>query len=155
MPDISVCQSATYSLRYERAFNLEERRREQMNIDDLTIKQAREIAAMVNGVAMSAKVGCIVAKSGPERAVLVTTAHRGVFFGYATETDGETIKLRAARNAIYWPASNKGFLGLAADGPAKDARVGPPADIELRNITCVAEVTDAAVAKWEVAPWQK
>ena len=26
-----------------------------------------------------------------ERAVMVTTKHRGVFFGYATDTDGETI----------------------------------------------------------------
>ena len=36
-----------------------------------------------------------------ERAVLVTTEHRGVFFGYATETDGATITLRNARNCIY------------------------------------------------------
>ena len=55
------------------------------------------------------------------KAVLVTTAHRGVFFGYATETDGATIKLRAARNCIYWPAEQKGFLGLASNGPLKGA----------------------------------
>jgi hypothetical protein len=90
-----------------------------------------------------------------ERAVLVTTAHRGVFFGYATYTSGETIKLRQARNCIYWPASNKGFLGLANEGPLKGARVGPPADIELRNITCVAEVTSKATQMWETAPWEK
>ena len=89
-----------------------------------------------------------------ERAVLVTTEHRGVFFGYATETSGPTIKLRCARNCIYWPASNKGFLGLASDGPQKGARVGPAADIELRAITCVAECTPAAVKAWEEAPWQ-
>ncbi len=52
-----------------------------------------------------------------ERAVLVTTVHKGVFFGYATKTDGATIKLRAARNCIYWPVENKGFLGLASTGP--------------------------------------
>ena len=89
-----------------------------------------------------------------ERAVLVTTAHRGVFFGYATETDGDTIKLRAGRNCIYWPASNKGFLGLANMGPQEGARVGPPADIELRNITCVAECSEAAVTAWERGPWR-
>jgi len=39
-----------------------------------------------------------------ERAVLVTTAHRGVFFGYATKTDGETIDLkRAAARGITSP----------------------------------------------------
>jgi hypothetical protein len=89
-----------------------------------------------------------------ERAVLVTTAHRGVFFGYATETDGAVIKLRAARNCIYWPPENKGFLGLATEGPKSGARVGPAADIELRDITCVAACTDKAVEAWEKAPWK-
>lgn len=89
-----------------------------------------------------------------ERAVLVTTSHRGVFFGYATDTSGATIALRAARNCLYWPTENKGFMGLASMGPIKGARVGPAADIELRDITSVAECTTAAVAAWESAPWK-
>lgn len=93
-------------------------------------------------------------KAATERAVLVTTKHRGVFFGYAAETDGEVIRLRAARNCLCWPATNKGFLGLAAMGPADGARVGPAADIELRDITCVAECTAEAVKAWEAAPWK-
>ncbi len=90
-----------------------------------------------------------------DRAVLVTTAHKGVFFGYAQKTDGATIKLRAARNCIYWTAAVKGFLGLASTGPDNSCKIGPAADIELRDITCVAEVTDAATAKWEAAPWAR
>jgi uncharacterized protein DUF6948 len=90
-----------------------------------------------------------------DRAVLVTTAHRGVFFGYAAKTDGATVKLKRARNCIYWGADNKGFLGLAANGPTKSARIGPAADIELRDITCVAECTPAAVDAWEAAPWAR
>jgi hypothetical protein len=90
-----------------------------------------------------------------ERAVLVTTSHRGVFFGYAIKTDGVMIKLRAARNCISWPTANKGFLGLASMGPVDGARVGPAADIELRDITCVAEVTPAAAVAWEAAPWSR
>lgn len=92
--------------------------------------------------------------NGKERAVVVTTQHRGVFFGYATETGGDTIKLRAARNCLYWPASNKGFLGLASDGPMSGSRVGPAANIELRDITCVAECTEAAIEAWEESPWR-
>lgn len=88
-----------------------------------------------------------------ERPVMVTTSHRGVFFGYAKDTGGETIKLRAARNCIYWPPENKGFMGLAAMGPLKGARVGPAADIELRDITAVVECSASAVAAWEAAPW--
>lgn len=95
------------------------------------------------------------AKVIAERAVLVTTTHRGVFFGYAVETAGPTIKLRAARNCLYWPADNKGFLGLASMGPTKGARVGPAANIELRDITCVAECTEQSVKAWEAAPWSR
>ncbi len=94
-------------------------------------------------------------KQNNERAVLVTTEHRGVFFGYATDTTGEVINLRAARNCIYWSAENRGFLGLASHGPTKDAKVGPAADLQLRKITSVAEVTEEAVKRWEAAPWSR
>jgi hypothetical protein len=87
------------------------------------------------------------------RPVLVTTAHRGVFFGYATETSGTTIKLTKARNCVYWSSDVKGFLGLAANGPSKSCRIGPAADIELRDITSVSEVTPAATELWEAHPW--
>ena len=96
-----------------------------------------------------------MASKSKDRAVLVTTAHRGVFFGYASKTDGATIKLRAARNCIYWTVAEKGFLGLASDGPGSGCKIGPAADIELRDITCVAEVTDAAAKRWEAAPWSR
>lgn len=89
-----------------------------------------------------------------EIAVLVTTLHRGVFFGYATETGGKTIKLRSARNCLYWPAGQKGFLGLATTGPIDGSRIGPSANIELRDITAVAECTPDAVVAWEKAPWK-
>lgn len=87
------------------------------------------------------------------RPVIVTTAHRGVFFGYASKTSGATIALQRARLCLYWPASNKGFMGLASDGPLDGARVGPAADIEVRNVTAVLEVTPEAVKRWESGPW--
>ncbi len=87
------------------------------------------------------------------RPVIVTTAHRGVFFGYATDTEGETIALARARLCLYWSSDVKGFMGLAATGPTKSCRIGPAADITLRAITAVLEVTPDAVAKWEAAPW--
>jgi hypothetical protein len=88
-----------------------------------------------------------------EQPVLITTAHRGVFFGYATETDGEIVHLARARLCIYWSADVRGFMGLAAKGPSKSCRIGPPADIDLRAITAVVSVTPEAVAAWEKAPW--
>jgi len=86
-----------------------------------------------------------------ERFVLVTS---GVFGGYAKDVSGETIKLRDARLCVYWSRDMKGFMGLASQGPSASCRIGPPADIELRNITAVVECDAEAVKKWEDAPWQ-
>lgn len=88
------------------------------------------------------------------RPVLITTAHRGVFFGYTEKTDGETIALKRARLCIYWSSDLKGFMGLASQGPSSNCRVGQAADITLRNITAVVEVSPEAVARWEAAPWR-
>lgn len=90
-----------------------------------------------------------------ERYVLITTEHRGVFAGFATDTDGDAIKLREGRNCVYWSSSLKGFLGLASDGPDSSCKIGPAADIELRKITSVVEVTPKAQDKWMSAPWSR
>lgn len=86
------------------------------------------------------------------RPVLVTTEYRGVFFGYATDTSGDTITLTNARNCIYWPSANGGFLGLASYGPVSGARIGARVGkLELRKVTSVAECSAAAVQAWESA----
>ena len=92
-------------------------------------------------------------KANIERAVLVTTEHKGIFFGYAYETGGTTIKLRAGRLCVYWTSDLRGFMGLASAGPSSGCRIGPAADIELRDITAVVEVSDVAVVKWEKGQW--
>lgn len=93
--------------------------------------------------------------SKKDRAVVVTTEYRGVFFGYATKIDGDIIQLRAARNCIYWSSDVRGFMGLASEGPTKGCKVGPAANISLRKITSVIECTPAAAAAWEAAPWSR
>lgn len=89
-----------------------------------------------------------------EIAVLVTTAHRGVFFGYANPNsiDGEILALRSSRLCIHWTADMKGFMGLALLGPSSSCRIGSRANIRLRHITSVSEVSPAAIVAWEAAP---
>ena len=92
------------------------------------------------------------------KAVLVTTAHRGVFFGYrdgvSEATLPQKLSLTDARNCVYWDASLKGFLGLARFGPSDQCRVGPKANTTLYDITSVSDVTPEAVTKWESGPWK-
>jgi hypothetical protein len=89
-----------------------------------------------------------------ERPVIVTTAHKGIFFGYAKSTSGPTIQLRGARLCVYWSSDLRGFMGLASHGPNGNCKIGPAADIELRDITSVVEVTKDAADKWNLAPWK-
>lgn len=93
-------------------------------------------------------------EASKERAVIITTEYRGVFFGYTTDTTGDIVHLKRARLCVYWSADVKGFMGLAANGPSESCRIGPPADIEVRKVTSVLELTPEAISKWEAAPWK-
>ena len=84
--------------------------------------------------------------------VLVTTEYRGVFFGYAENTKGDTIKLENVKCAIYWNAEVNGFLGLASVGPNSSCRISRAATtVELRKVTAVVECTEQAIKAWEAA----
>jgi hypothetical protein len=89
-------------------------------------------------------------KTVNERPVIVCTEHRGVFFGFASDTSGDVIHLRAAKMAIYW-GTTRGVLELANTGPTSSSKISVPADIEVRKVSAVFEVAPAALAKWETA----
>lgn len=98
------------------------------------------------------------AKSNDRRGVVVTTKHRGVFFGYLLgEASAEQVKLRSCRNVVSWDAATKGFLGMASTGPTKGCRIGPAAGMEstIYDITGVFGCTDEAVKAFEEAPWAR
>lgn len=91
-----------------------------------------------------------MAKKIVERPVIVTTEYRGVFFGYATDTSGDVIHLKRARMAIRW-GTTRGIMELAELGPNSSSKISAQADLELRKITSVMEVSEAATKKWEAA----
>ena len=86
--------------------------------------------------------------------LVVTTAKRGVFFGYGTPSGAETIRLERARMCIYWSADVRGVTGLAATGPTKGCRItsAVPA-ITLREVTAVMECSPEAARAWEAGAW--
>jgi hypothetical protein len=87
-------------------------------------------------------------------AVVVTTAHRGVFFGFVDpdKVAEKTLTLDDCRCCIFWAASIGGFLGLASVGPNKDCRIGKAApSVLLHDVTSVSFVSEAAVAAWKAA----
>lgn len=95
-------------------------------------------------------------KSG--KPVLVTTKHKGVFFGYVpkdTKSSNAPLKLTRARMCIRWSSAMLGVWGLASAGPDKECRIGPEVEVlTIHDVTAVADCTEQAAANWEKAPWQ-
>lgn len=91
-----------------------------------------------------------------KRPAVVTTEHRGVFFGTLTAEDSEarTVTLTDAQMCVYWAADVRGVLGLAATGPSKKSKVTPPVPkLALTGTTAVMDATDEAVTAWRSRPW--
>jgi hypothetical protein len=86
--------------------------------------------------------------SPKRRPVIVCTEYKGVFYGLAADTTGDRIHLESARMAIRW-GTTRGVMELAETGPTSSSKISAPADIEVRKVTAVFEVTPAAAAKWE------
>ena len=88
--------------------------------------------------------------------VLVTTEHRGVFFGYLGKRKPAKAKLTLehCRCCVYWSSEMRGFLGLATHGPDSDCKIGPAAPkVTLFDVTSVTAVSEQAAKKWENATW--
>ena len=81
------------------------------------------------------------------RPVIICTIHKGVFFGNAEDTEGDIIHLKGAKMAIYW-GTTRGVMELANTGPTSSSKISLPADIEVRGVTAVFEVTEEAATKW-------
>lgn len=89
--------------------------------------------------------------------VVVTTEHRGVFFGYQSapmDPATRAIEISQAQMCVYWSSDVQGVLGLAATGPTKGCKVTRPVPrISLSGVTAVIEATDEAVTSWQGRPW--
>ena len=92
--------------------------------------------------------------------VLVTTEHRGVFFGYLSEMPGSLesvgreLLLTDARNCVYWSTAERGVFGLAVAGPGPNCRIGPKVpELRVNAITAIARCTPEARERWEAGPW--
>ncbi len=87
--------------------------------------------------------------------VIITTAHRGVWFAQVDANLDLTSKtltgLKNCKMAIYW-GTEKGLHQLAHTGPTAKSKISAPADIEvLHDVTAVFPVTDNAAEVWMAA----
>jgi hypothetical protein len=87
--------------------------------------------------------------------VMVTTKHRGVFFGRLADASQEgSVRLTEAQNCVYWSADCHGFLGLASRGPTEGCRIGPAVpELLISDVTAVVGCTEDAIKAWKAEPW--
>lgn len=91
-----------------------------------------------------------------KKPVVITTEHRGVFFGYVVDDSKapERIELESARMCVYWDRATRGVLGLASGGPTSGCKITRPIPkITAWKITAVLDCTPEAAEKWEASPW--
>lgn len=90
-----------------------------------------------------------------QQAVVVTTEHRGVFFGFlAGDRSGKTLSITDAQMCVYWSEDVQGVLGLASHGPDSRCKVSRPVTrITLQGVTAVMDAAPGAVTAWQDRPW--
>jgi hypothetical protein len=87
--------------------------------------------------------------------LLVTTTHKGVFFGYGHYKEGDKeITLTDAQNCVYWSAQVRGVFGLAVTGPTSSCKIGPKVPtLTIKDVTSIAETTQEAAKAWSKCIW--
>jgi hypothetical protein len=87
--------------------------------------------------------------------VLVTTQHRGVFFGYIDPAQRQAphVDMIGVRMCLYWHASVGGFLGLTSRGPNSECRISARSGgvFTARDVTSITDCSPEAVKAWEAA----
>lgn len=120
-----------------------------MNIDDLTIGEAKRLAAIIGGAGPSVPSGV-----GNGRPVIVRSRDAGVQFGYLDRYEGTTVHLKNARQMWSWTAAEGGTLLDCASHGVKAGKFSTPASAVIVIGACaIIDCTDKAVKSLESAKW--
>lgn len=124
-----------------------------MNIEDLTIREAREIAAMFASAAKPNPLERFLGKM-----VVVRDNQAGVYCGRVESVTEDTITLAAgSRQAWYWQFGGS-CAGLAAHGPdgfGSKITAPSPGPIAMFHLVAIHECSEASTAQWAKIPaWE-
>jgi len=127
-----------------------------MNIDNLTLGEMKQIAALMNRVEAKEKADAPAYVVGDERPVIVRSRDAGVQFGYLLGYAGREVHLRDARQMWQWKAAKGGtLLDCATHGVnvSNSKFSGPVSKVIVLEacaiIDCTAEcVSSIGSVKW-------
>lgn len=120
-----------------------------MSIDNLTIGEAKQLAAMFANANASSRI------QGNGRPVIVRSRDAGVQFGYLESYEGSTVHLRNARQMWSWTAAEGGTLLDCATHGVKAGRFSTTcASVTVIGACAIIDCTDKAVKTLEAAKWE-
>jgi len=124
-----------------------------MNINDLTIGQAKELANLFGNKESTSlqSLNCFIGKK-----VIIRTYSAGVHFGTLTEKVGKEVILKDSRRLYYWKTKNNGISlsDIAIGGIDKDSKLCEPVDIWLEAIEIIP-CSDECIKSIEKQPIYK
>ena len=125
-----------------------------MDINDLTIGQARELTRLF-GSAKCSDAQTVATHAHDSIPVVVCTDKRGVVFGYCDDASARPIILTKARMCLYWSAEVGGVFGLGEKGPTKDCKISAVlGKVSLEGVTAIFSVEPSAEKAWNDAKVQ-
>jgi len=123
-----------------------------MNLDDLTIGEAKKLAELfapgsnyiVAGIGCNAMIG---------KKCIFRSYASGVHYGELAEKDGKEVIIKNARRLWYWKTTNKGISlsEVALAGLAKDSKVCAPVDAIWLEAIEIIPCTKEAIKNIEAA----
>ena len=120
-----------------------------MNIDDLTIGQAKALAAQFTSGASA-----VPSTPGNGRPVIVRSRDAGVQFGYLDRYEGSTVYLQNARQMWSWTAKSGGtLLDCATHGVKSGKFSGAAGAVIVIGACAIIDCTPEAVKTLEDAKW--
>ena len=118
-----------------------------MNIDDLTIKNVKDIFSFFNKKEESKTsigINCFIGVK-----CIIRTYSSGVWFGIVEEKNGDEVILKDARRLRYWKAVKETSLSAVASyGLTKESNLTNPVTVWLRPIEIIP-CTDIAIQTLE------
>ena len=109
-----------------------------MKLDDLTIGDAKRLAAMFGGQSASAD---------QDYGWQVVVLDRGFVYVGEVRREGDMYVMPAGRNIRYW-GTDKGLHQLVTSGPTKDSKIDAPALVRIPARALISlHATDGALWK--------
>jgi len=129
-----------------------------MDIEELTLKQLREISAMFNGLPPIVEMATLEAQPSMlavyiGQHVVVRDQRAGVFCGLVEHADGNSVRLAAgARQSFYWTGAGA-CMGLATTGPSGGKITAPSVGpIPCLDVIGIYPCTPEALSTWAAQP---